>query len=152
MYYELEENRYRRGESIEVPSGGSDAAVDIKDLMVYHKSVFDMCNDILSDLHRLRYDRQNGGEFAERVMAASIPLTSNAIAKYVIKKIEKQLRRKRDVLMEKRSPDELADSSRAVTEFGRMYNFGVSQTVDEITDVLMTRLLVDTVKHFSELL
>ena len=111
-----------------------------------------MCNDILSDLHRLRHDHQSTGEFAQKMVASSIPLTSDAIARYVIAKIEKQLRLKRDVLLEKRSPDELADSSRAVTEFGRMYNFGMSQTVDEITDILMTRLLVDTVKHFSQLL
>ena len=124
--------------------------------MVQHKSVFDMCNEILTELHRLRHfsheiidSFSEETSFYERLISKCIPMNHVEIAKFVVKKVDKILRLKRDVILEKRSLDELSDASRAALEFEKQYNFMMMQTVDDITDVLMCRLLVDTADYFQ---
>ena len=134
----------------------SEEVVDVNDIMVYNKSVFDMCNEILGELHQLRHRGEalshfsKKSVFSEKLIAETIPLTTKAISEYVLYRIERLQSLKADVCDRKSSTDSLADSSRAATEFERQYNFLLAQTIDETTDVLMARLLLDTVSHFRK--
>jgi hypothetical protein len=137
-----------------VPDVAAAEEIEINDIMVYNKSVFDMCNEILGDLHHLRHFGRNTVEvfskksaFANRFVAECIPLTTLSIASYVMSRIQKVQTMKRDTLTNKNSADKLTDSSRITEEFERQYNFLLGQTIDETTDVLMARLLVDTVNY-----
>jgi hypothetical protein len=144
------------------PSAFKDSAADvaeaeeiaINDIMVYNKSVFDMCNEILGDLHHLRHFGKDTvvvfskkSAFANRFVAECIPLTTLSIASYVMSRIQKVQTMKKDILTNKKSADNLTDSSRITEEFERQYNFLLTQTIDDTTDILMARLLVDTVQY-----
>lgn len=141
-----------------VPNICDDEMVDLQDVMVYNKSVFDMCNEILNDLHRLKHFGKVGNDifskkssFGNRLIAESIPLTSLDIQKYVFQKIKKLQLLKREVANKKRPLDNIADASRTAEEFERQYNYLLAQSVEESTDILMARLLLDTADYFREL-
>lgn len=130
--------------------------LNVNDLMIYNKSVFDLCNDILSELHRLRHYVKapkpvfSEKSFAERILAESLPLTTSTVAQYVMDKLKKVQASKSDVILSKRPPDSLVDVSRATEEFVKQYNFMAEQSIDETTDILMARLLVETVQYFRK--
>lgn len=141
----------------DTPNIANDENVSIDDLMVYNKSVFDMCNTILGDLHNLRHFGRDVVEvfskksaFANRFLAETMPLTRDAVSTYVMARVRKMQQLKRDVDMSKRPLDSLADSSRATEEFERQYDFLLAQSVDETTDILMARLLLDTAQYFQQ--
>ena len=139
------------------PNVAEDEIVSIDDLMVYNKSVFDMCNAILGDFHNLRHFGRDviqvfskKSTFSNRFLAETIPLNRDAVSAYVMSRVKNMQQLKREIDMAKRPLDSLADSSRATEEFERQYDFLMAQSVDETTDILMARLLLDTAQYFRK--
>lgn len=140
------------------PSIADDEIVDINDLMIYNKSVFDMCNEILGELHQLRhFGKENfdifskKSAFANRILAETMPLTRDFVKSFVLKRVKKHQMKKQDMYSSTRSLDSLADASKSTEEFERQYNFLLAQSIDETTDILMGRLLLDTVQFFRNI-
>ncbi len=104
-------------------------------------------NDICEELHRLKHFPQENlasSSFPQRLMAESLPMRSEAVARYVTQHILEDQHTLVKLLKGEKGLHELLDIA-AIDSFRDETRFAIQECSNQIADAVLARLLIDTV-------